>query len=200
GRKSTIVYRPCSSLTATRTRSMSAVLAACTVTPGRMPPPESLTMPEMALCAETVKGIAANAITAETMIVPDVCRPTVASFAGIFRLGPVEFGSMLHPARGASDEILSLRSSPMFDVSPSGRGATRLPRRERLSLRKLWPQSPVRPRTAERPRKRDEHHTYPRADQRDERTRGNAVMYHRSDRGNSHPSRPSAFSSRTGSS
>src|SRR5438093_12330074 len=66
---------------------MSAVLAACTVTPGRMPPPESLTMPEMALCAETVKGIAANAITAETMIVPDVCRPTVASFAGISALG-----------------------------------------------------------------------------------------------------------------
>src|SRR5881628_1719020 len=66
---------------------MSAVLAACTVTPGRMPPPESLTMPEMALCAETVEGIAANAITAETMIVPNVCRPTVASFAGISALG-----------------------------------------------------------------------------------------------------------------
>src|SRR5712692_243943 len=45
-----------------------------------MPPPESLTTPEMALCAETVEGIAANAIAAATMIVPNVRRPTVASF------------------------------------------------------------------------------------------------------------------------
>src|SRR5882762_2900878 len=66
---------------------MSAGLAACTVTPGRTPPPESLTMPEMALCAETVDGIAANAIAAAMMIVPNVCRPTVASFSDVPFLG-----------------------------------------------------------------------------------------------------------------
>src|SRR6266542_2804160 len=92
---------------------MSAVLAACTVTPGRTPPPESLTMPEMALCAETLEGVAANAIAAETMIVQNVCRPTVASFADRdyirdlsrnFRLGPLKFGSMLHPVRGCAPQ------------------------------------------------------------------------------------------------
>jgi hypothetical protein len=58
---------------------MSAGLAACTETPGRMPPPESLTTPEMALWAQAVEGIATNAMAAATRLVLNGCRPTIAS-------------------------------------------------------------------------------------------------------------------------
>ena len=52
GRRSTMLYRPFSSVTIVRTFSMSAGLVASTVTPGSTPPLASRTVPENPLCAE----------------------------------------------------------------------------------------------------------------------------------------------------
>src|ERR1700737_5157794 len=51
-----ILYCPCASVVADRTRSMSAGLAASTVTPGSTPPVASLMMPAIALWARATVG------------------------------------------------------------------------------------------------------------------------------------------------
>src|SRR6266851_3765318 len=56
GRRSMIAYRPCPSLTAVRTFSMSAGLVVSIVTPGITAPLVSLTRPVMLLWAETAPG------------------------------------------------------------------------------------------------------------------------------------------------
>ena len=53
-------YWPVPSLTAARTFSMSAGLLASTVTPGRMAPDVSLTVPAMTACATAVVGSSAK--------------------------------------------------------------------------------------------------------------------------------------------
>ena len=62
GRRSTIRYTPWPSVTTLRTFSISAGLAASTWTPGRTPPDESLTVPEIApfkaACAQASPGSA----------------------------------------------------------------------------------------------------------------------------------------------
>ena len=60
GRRSTILNCPCSSVTTDRVRSISAGLAASTVTPGRTAPVSSLTTPAMELCANDVAGTRTN--------------------------------------------------------------------------------------------------------------------------------------------
>src|SRR5206468_11690403 len=60
GRRSTILYCPPESVTTLRDFSMSAGLAASTVTPGRTAPVESLTVPEMALWPLAVAQIASR--------------------------------------------------------------------------------------------------------------------------------------------
>src|SRR5438132_14310140 len=56
GRRSTIRYWPVASLTTERTFSISAGLAASTVTPGNTPPDASLTTPVIAACAYAADG------------------------------------------------------------------------------------------------------------------------------------------------
>src|SRR5688572_17494711 len=56
GRKSTIEYRPCPSVTTVRLPSMSAGLVASTATPGSTAPVSSLTAPAMTLCADAAAG------------------------------------------------------------------------------------------------------------------------------------------------
>src|SRR5436189_1369791 len=56
GRRSTIRYTPDSSVTASRTFSISAGLDASTVTPGNTPPDESFTTPVMDACAYADAG------------------------------------------------------------------------------------------------------------------------------------------------
>jgi len=51
---------PCASVTAERTPSMRAGLAASTVTPGSTPPDPSRTTPVMLLCAQDAVGISNN--------------------------------------------------------------------------------------------------------------------------------------------
>src|SRR6476660_635495 len=58
-------YWPEPSVTTERVFSISAGLAASTVTPGRTPPEESLTTPAICACAKTVEGIAAMNNTAQ---------------------------------------------------------------------------------------------------------------------------------------
>src|SRR5712691_8315201 len=91
-----------------------------------MPPPESLTTPEMALCAETVEGIAANAIAAATMIVPNVRRPTVASF-GDRRLVSRNSDSS-HNSRAGHPGWLRCSSLTYSRYARSSRLAIRAPR------------------------------------------------------------------------
>jgi len=57
GRRSTTRYCPVSSVTAVRTRSIKAGLAASTVTPGRTAPDVSLTTPVIAACANATAGV-----------------------------------------------------------------------------------------------------------------------------------------------
>src|SRR5689334_3666015 len=66
GRRSTIRYWPVSSLTTERTFSISAGLAASTVTPGNTPPDASLTTPVMAACANAAAGNKTTADNART--------------------------------------------------------------------------------------------------------------------------------------
>src|SRR5678816_1913803 len=54
---------PCASVTAERTPSISAGLAASTVTPGSTPPEASRTTPVMLLCAHAAAGIRRHAAT-----------------------------------------------------------------------------------------------------------------------------------------
>src|SRR6267142_1338971 len=56
GRRSTILYWPCASVTTVLTFSISAGLAASTVTPGSTAPEESLTAPTMDACAKAEIG------------------------------------------------------------------------------------------------------------------------------------------------
>src|SRR4029434_2376300 len=56
GRRSTIRYWPVASLMTERTFSISAGLAASTVTPGSTPPDASLTTPVIAACAYAADG------------------------------------------------------------------------------------------------------------------------------------------------
>jgi hypothetical protein len=56
GRRFSIAYWPVPSVTAIRTFSISAGLAASTVTPGRTAPEASLTTPLTAACAAAMTG------------------------------------------------------------------------------------------------------------------------------------------------
>src|SRR5439155_21362398 len=59
-RRSTIVYRPLASVTADFDFSISAGLAASTVTPGSTPPDSSFTVPAIWLCAAATIGSAST--------------------------------------------------------------------------------------------------------------------------------------------
>ena len=83
GSRSTILYCPCPSVVAVRTFSMSATLAASTVTPGSTAPDASLTTPAIpvpACCADA--AVAASSNPAATRIataflesmIPLLCR------------------------------------------------------------------------------------------------------------------------------
>jgi len=56
GRRSTMLYRPAPAVIAVRVFSISAGLAASTVTPGSTAPDESCTSPEILACAEANAG------------------------------------------------------------------------------------------------------------------------------------------------
>src|SRR5439155_12726384 len=56
GRRSTILYWPVPSVTADRVFSMSAGLDASTVTPGKIAPDVSFTVPAMDACANAIDG------------------------------------------------------------------------------------------------------------------------------------------------
>src|SRR5882672_11117834 len=70
-----MLYRPSPSVTAVRTFSMSAGLAASTVTPGRTPPEASRTTPAipLACCALTVAGTSKLPISTRRPIPHTVC-------------------------------------------------------------------------------------------------------------------------------
>src|SRR5712691_8492654 len=81
GRRSTILYWPLPSVTALLVFSMSAGLAASTLTPGSAPPVASLTTPAIALCAEARPSMSANADTTVTAVIK--LRINILSFIDV---------------------------------------------------------------------------------------------------------------------
>ena len=77
------------SVTALRTRSISAGLAASTVTPGSAAPDESLTTPEMAACASAFSG-----------------RNSAAAPSATHTAGFVAYGSSTRQANGGWPDVL----------------------------------------------------------------------------------------------
>src|SRR2546427_3362143 len=131
GRNSTIWYRPCPSVTALRTFSIRAGLAASTVTPGSTAPVVSLTSPAIApveaVCARAGQGrtIRPNTLTRQTPVVPRI--------ASSFELRTVITSAKSTATKGTSSEprrreehegfLVFFVSFVSFVVEPRGRGS-----------------------------------------------------------------------------
>src|SRR5688500_5776859 len=91
GRRFSIAYCPVPSVTAVRTFSISAALAASTVTPGSTEPDASLTTPLIAACADATTGNNSanpktNPILPMLSTIPSVSRPGQKCRRGSWRL------------------------------------------------------------------------------------------------------------------